>query len=76
MACGALCQYSFFTAHRDSSDFIMRWLHLEGADRLNILRHDNTTLPTADLPAAPNKQTSLWVWVVVLPCPIHQSGWA
>ena len=30
--------YAFFTAHRDPKDFMMRWLHLEGLDRLTILR--------------------------------------
>ena len=30
--------YSFFTAHRDPKDFMMRWLHMEGLDRLTILR--------------------------------------
>ena len=31
--------YAFFTAHRDPKDFTMRWLHLEGLDRLTILRY-------------------------------------
>lgn len=30
--------YAFFTTHRDPKDFMMRWLHLEGLDRLTILR--------------------------------------
>jgi len=30
--------YAFFTTHRDPKDFMMRWLYLEGLDRLTILR--------------------------------------
>lgn len=30
--------YRFFTLHRNPNDFMMRWLHLEGLDRLTILR--------------------------------------
>jgi hypothetical protein len=31
--------YAFFTQHRDSAQFTMRWLHLEGLDKLTILRY-------------------------------------